>query len=269
MDDTTLARLEHENMLGAMSACIGNAPGSLVRRSGGVVLMASGLPARFFNQVVIEDDRAATEAIAAAVGEMRERRAPFLVHLRRGADDRFQPLMERLGLVLPAGSAPMPGMALHPIPDSATPTTATPIPPGHDIRRVDDATGMNDHLVIGALGFGMPEEMLRAIVALDTWQRPGNVVYVGYTDGVPVSSGLGFRTGATIGVYNIATIESARRQGLGAAMTERVAADGLADGCEVAILQASPMGRAVYLRLGYRTVVDYDEWVEPEPPPES
>jgi hypothetical protein len=264
VDDATLAGLEHENMLAAMSACIANAPGSLVRRDDGVVLMASGLRTRYFNQVVIEDDRAPTEELAVAVGEMRERGAPFLVHLRRGADDRFQPLMEQLGLVLPAGSAPMPGMALHPIP-----TGATPIPLGHEIRRVDDATGMNHHLVIGALGFGMPEEMLRAIVAIDTWQRPGNVVYVGYTDGVPVSSGLGFRTGATIGVYNIATIEGARRQGLGAAMTERVAADGLADGCEVAILQASPMGRPVYGRLGYRTVVDYDQWIEAEPPTEA
>ena len=84
-----------------------------------------------------------------------------------------------------------------------------------------------------------------------------------------MTTGLGFRTGNTIGVNNIATIESARRQGLGAAMTERVAADGLADGCEVAILQSSPMGRPVYERLGYRTVVDYDQWIEPEPPTES
>ena len=245
-------------MLATMSAGIGNAPGSLVRRADGVALLGSGLPARFFNQVVIEDDRATPDAIAAAVAELRERGAPFLVHLRRGLDDRFQPLIGQLGLVLPTDAAPMPGMALDPIP-----VTATPIPVGHEIRRVDDATGMDDHIVTGALGFGMPEEMLRAIVAPDTWRRPGNVVYVGYSDGVPVTTGLGVRTGATIGVYNIATIASARRLGLGAAMTERIAADGAEEGCEVAILQSSAMGRPLYERLGYRTVVEYDEWVEP------
>jgi hypothetical protein len=49
--------------------------------------------------------------------------------------------------------------------------------------------------------------------------RPEATVYVGYTDGQPVSTGLGIRTGRTIGVYNIATIEAARRRGYGAAMT--------------------------------------------------
>ena len=260
MDDATLAALEHENMIETMSAGVANAPGSLVRRRDGVVLLASGLPVRFFNQVVIENGDATPDAVADAVAAIRERGQPFEVHLRRGTDDGFRPVMVELGLVLPAESSPMPGMALHPIPPSAT-----PIPAGHEVRRVDDQAGMEDHLRAGALGFGMPEDLLRAIVAPDTWQRAGYTVYVGYTDGEPVTTGLGVRTGRTVGVYNIATIESARRRGLGAAITERVPSDGAAAGCDVAILQASPMGRPVYERLGYRTVVEYDGWIEPEP----
>jgi GNAT superfamily N-acetyltransferase len=260
MDDATLATLEHENMIETMSAGVANAPGSLVRRRDGVVLLASGLPIRFFNQISIENADATADALAAAVAAICERGQPFEVHLRRGTDDRFRPLMTELGLVLPAEADPMPGMALHPIPASAT-----PIPARHEIRRVDDQAGMDDHLRAGALGFGMPEEMLRAIVAPDTWQRPGNTVYVGYTDGEAVTTGVGVRTGRTIGVYNIATIESARRQGLGAAITERVASDGAAAGCDVAILQSSPMGRPIYEHLGYRTVVEYDGWIEPDP----
>jgi GNAT superfamily N-acetyltransferase len=88
-------------------------------------------------------------------------------------------------------------------------------------------------------------------------------VYAGYADGEPVSSGLGIRIGRTIGVYNIATVERARRRGYGAAMTSRVVADGAAAGCDVAILQASPMGLPVYERLGFRTVLEYNGWVEP------
>ncbi|GAC1663700.1 MAG: hypothetical protein NVS9B8_03120 [Candidatus Limnocylindrales bacterium] len=261
MDDATLARLEHENMLETMSSFIANVPGRLVRRSDGVALMASGLPARFFNQVVIEDDRATADGLATAVASMRERGAPFLVHLRRGIDDLIVPIVKELGLVLLADHGPMPGMALDPIPSAVT-----PVAHGHEIRRIDDQAGMDDHIRTGALGFGMPDEILRAVVGPDSWQRPGTAVYVGYTAGEPVSTGLGFRTGTTIGVYNISTIEAARRRGLGAAMTERVAADGRRDGCDVAILQSSPMGRPVYERMGFRTVVAYDGWIEPGAP---
>ena len=261
MDDATLARLEHENMIETMSAGVANAPGSLVHRRGGVALLASGLPVRFFNQLVIERGDATPEAVAESVTALRRRGQPFEVHLRRGTDDGFRSLMTELGLILPAEADPMPGMALHPIPPCAA-----RIPAGHEIRRISDQAGMNDHIRAGALGFGMPEDMLRAIVAPDTWQRPGNAVYVGYSDDEPVTTGLGFRTGRTIGVYNIATVEQARRQGLGAAITERVATDGAAAGCDVAILQSSPMGRPIYERLGYRTVVEYDGWIDPPPP---
>lgn len=46
--------------------------------------------------------------------------------------------------------------------------------------------------------------------------------------------------------------------------------DGAADGCDVAILQATDMGRPIYERLGFRTVVQYVGYVdraslEPEP----
>jgi ribosomal protein S18 acetylase RimI-like enzyme len=86
---------------------------------------------------------------------------------------------------------------------------------------------------------------------------------VGYVNGLPVTAGLGWRTGRTIGVYNIATIPTARRRGFGEAMTARVLADGEAAGCDVGALQASSMGRPIYQRLGFRTVLRYTGYVEP------
>ena len=46
-------------------------------------------------------------------------------------------------------------------------------------------------------------------------------------------------------------------------MTMRIIDDGLAEGCDVAILQASDMGKPTYERLGFRTVVEYVGYVDP------
>ena len=110
----------------------------------------------------------------------------------------------------------------------------------------------------------MPDAVADTVMHDGLLERADCAMYVGYSDGGPVTTGLAIRTGRTIGVYNIATIEAARRRGLGSLMTARITADGRANGADVAILQASEMGRSVYERLGYRTVVEYDSYVEPE-----
>jgi hypothetical protein len=46
-------------------------------------------------------------------------------------------------------------------------------------------------------------------------------------------------------------------------MTARVVADGVVAGCDVAALQASEMGRPIYERLGFRTIVRYAAYIDP------
>lgn len=61
-------------------------------------------------------------------------------------------------------------------------------------------------------------------------------------------------TGDMAGIYCVATLESHRRQGLGAAITSATLAAAWDAGYRVATLQASKMGRGVYERLGFRDV---------------
>ena len=109
----------------------------------------------------------------------------------------------------------------------------------------------------------MPEGLLRTIMGDPLPIDHDVAIYVGYADGQPVTSGLGARTGRTMGIFNIATVPGARKRGFGAAMTDRIALDALALGCDVAVLQASEMGRPIYERLGYRTVIEYVGFVDP------
>ena len=145
--------------------------------------------------------------------------------------------------------------------DAIAASTAT----GLKICRVTDAAGIDAHRRVVTAGFGSDPAVALGTACPDLLDRPECVAYVGYAEGAPVVSGMGWRTGRTVGVYSIATIESARRRGYGAAMTARVVADGVDAGCDTAALQASEMGRPIYERLGFRVVVRYAAYVDTNP----
>lgn len=257
MNNGQLARLEHENLIVAIAVATASAERSLVRHAGGVALIGSGLPARIFNQILIESADAESSAVADAVATARERRDRFVVNLRVGADDRFVELVKGLGLVPISDTPWMPGMALYPIHNAEAPSL-----PGHEIVRVTRKEQLEDHIQATVAGFDMSASMVRDIVTPALLQHRAVSLYTGYTNGQPVSTGVGVRTGRTIGLYDISTVPEARGRGYGAAVTQRVADDGRKEGCDIAALQASAMGFPVYQRLGYRTVVEYMGYID-------
>jgi ribosomal protein S18 acetylase RimI-like enzyme len=263
MDGPTLAGLEHENFILSMSTAAAQIPGAATGRDGGVASFLSGHPLLLFNQILPVGSGPEPGAIEEAVRVARGRGHRYIVSLRRGVDDDVIPSLVALGLEALDDGPWIPGMAMHPIPPDAGAQVA--VDPSLEIRRVDDARGVEDHVVAAAAGFEMDEPLLRSIVTVGTVQTPAFTLYVGYVDGAPLVAGLGVRTGRAIGVYNIATAPVARRRGFGQAMTARVIADGVAAGCDVAVLQASDMGRSIYERMGFRTVVEYLGYVEPSP----
>ena len=260
MDRDDQVALEHENWIAYLTGVVTCTDGAQVTRDGGVVSILSGLPFDWVNQVLIERDDAVSADVLAGVARARERGYPFVVRLRDGIDDSFIPALAHAGLAPIGAEVSTPGMVAFPI--------AQNVLEGHrlselDIREVTDAASLDEHRSVATAGFASDPSVLTGTACLDLLGRPGCVMYVGYADRRPVVSGFGWRTGRTIGVYTIATIPSARRRGFGAAMTARVVADGVAAGCDVAALQASEMGRPIYERLGFRTVVRYDAFADP------
>jgi hypothetical protein len=255
-----LVALEHENWIGYLTGVVGCTSGAEVTRAGGVVTILTGLPFDWFNQVLIEREGATATGVLAGVAQARERGDHFVVRLREGIDDRFIPTLTQAGLAPAEEATSTPGMVAFPVDYDAIAAHAAP---ELEIRRVTGAAGIDAHRQVVTSGFGSDPAVARGTACPDLLDRPGCVVYVGYAGGDPVVSGLGWRTGRTIGVYSIATIESERRRGYGAAMTARVVAAGVVAGCDVAALQASEMGRPIYERLGFRTVVRYAAYIDP------
>jgi ribosomal protein S18 acetylase RimI-like enzyme len=260
MTHDDLVALEHENWIAYLTGVVGCGSGADVTRAGGVVTILTGLPFDWFNQVLIEREEATVAGVLAGVAHARERADNFVVRLREGIDDRFIPILTHAGFAPAGEEMTTPGMVAYPINDL---TSAARAAPELEIRRVTDAAGIDAHRQVVTAGFGSDSTVALGTSCLDLLDRPGCVVYVGFVDGRPVVSGLGWRTGRTLGVYSIATIASARRRGYGAAMTAHVVADGMVTGCDVAALQASEMGRPIYERLGFRTVVRYAAYVDP------
>jgi predicted acetyltransferase len=91
-------------------------------------------------------------------------------------------------------------------------------------------------------------------------------VLVGRVDDEPVSCSLLAVSGATAGVYNVATPERFRGKGYGEAMTWAAVAEGARRGCSQAALQASESGYAIYRRMGF---IDLGSYVQLEGPPQT
>jgi ribosomal protein S18 acetylase RimI-like enzyme len=80
-------------------------------------------------------------------------------------------------------------------------------------------------------------------------------------DGEIAVAALAFDHDGDCGIYNVETLEHARRRGLGTAITLLQLHDARARGCQTASLQATPMAERVYASLGFRDLGRILEYV--------
>jgi GNAT superfamily N-acetyltransferase len=79
--------------------------------------------------------------------------------------------------------------------------------------------------------------------------------------GENVATAMAFDRGSDCGIYNVTTLERARRRGLGTALTAVHLHVALARGCQTASLQSTEMGEGIYAALGFRDLGRILEYV--------
>jgi GNAT superfamily N-acetyltransferase len=81
--------------------------------------------------------------------------------------------------------------------------------------------------------------------------------------GAYVATAIAFDEDGDCGVFNMSTLEAARRRGLGTALTARHVHDAAGRGCSTASLQSTPMAERVYAAVGFRDLGRILEYVPP------
>jgi ribosomal protein S18 acetylase RimI-like enzyme len=86
-------------------------------------------------------------------------------------------------------------------------------------------------------------------------------VLVARPDGKNVATAMAFDHDGDCGIYNVGTLEHARRRGLGTALTAGHVHDAFARGCQTASLQSTAIAERVYAAVGFRDLGRILEYV--------
>jgi GNAT superfamily N-acetyltransferase len=82
-----------------------------------------------------------------------------------------------------------------------------------------------------------------------------------WADGEMVAAALAYDFGDDCGIYNVETVEKARKRGLGTALTAAQAYDARDRGCRTASLQSTEIAERVYAAVGFRDLGRILEYV--------
>lgn len=144
---------------------------------------------------------------------------------------------------------PAMGVALAQLPDDL------PQLDGVTIERVRDRASLELWARASAVGFELPDAITAPLVAAVARDDPGDdsgrSYYLARLHGEPVATAALAPQGGVAGIFAVSTIPTARRRGIGAAVTLAALLDGRGRGFHIGVLQASEMGYSVYAGLGF------------------
>jgi ribosomal protein S18 acetylase RimI-like enzyme len=228
-------------------------PEAWIRERDGAMACATGLPVPMMNGVLVANQRARSSIVAKLLTEVASTGLPYCLQLRPNADPALLALGPSRGLHRHGDISVMALTALDAVERTLDGATAQ--------LRVLDPKEAGLHAAIASDGFGIPEQIIAALVGPAALALPGVKAYVAEVNGEPRSTALAITLDGQTGVFNVATPEAHRRRGLGAAVTAIAVREAFAAGAQRAWLQSSPLGRNTYERLGFSVVESWKTWL--------
>jgi GNAT superfamily N-acetyltransferase len=258
--DEVLAAL-HSNMI-AFWSIYGRAKGSTWQATSDVVWFYTGIKVPLFNGVLSAELK--PDGVKATVDSLQakldEGGAPALWWIGpQSKPDHIGSLLEQHGLQ-PAGEVP--GMAIDLDLMDARPETLA----NFAIQKVSNLEMQTLWARIAAVGTGFPDDAVHAMARLEATltdpEYKAQHRYIGLLNGTPVATSALVLDSGVAGIYAVATIPEARRQGIGRIMTLMPLLEARQIGYRVGTLQASSMGYPIYKKMGFREVCKYNLYLQ-------
>jgi hypothetical protein len=206
----------------------------------------------FHNSVMVRTPVSADVILDEAADFHGRRGRAFSVWLRAHADGALEEELVARGF---RQFLAMPGMALL-----ADPGTRCE-PDGLEIRPAVDDAGRRAFLEVTAESYAVYGQRRAttedAFVALESVCAPHVQGFVGWLGDEPVAAAAVYVTHGVAGIGWVGTMTAHRGRRYAEAVTWAAVRHGLAHGARIANLQASPMGRPVYKRMGFVTPTEY------------
>lgn len=140
--------------------------------------------------------------------------------------------------------------------------TLRPLPSGLEVHRVRDVNELLSWARTSSVGFEMSDPgFLDRLATSQTLGTEGLTCYLGICSGQRVTTCILYESDNVAGIYHVSTVPEFRGRGFGAAVSAFAVREGFQRGCDLSSLQATPMGFPVYLKMGFRYVLDYLNWI--------
>ena len=245
----------HENSVEAYRVFARTAPGGVIEERTGLVLVNAQASDSMGNLAIVTAPAAnGTRLIAEADAFFGRDRRPWALFalpeaipsLERAASDR--------GL---RNEGRFAGLVLDPVP-----TNIPPLPDGVEVHRVNTVAELQTFERTASAAYEVPSGPVHA----EWLHYPGFSFYLAYRRGEPTATATLVVSHGIAGIVYVGTIPSARGQGLARVAVWAAIAAGRTEGCRISALWASPMGRPMYEKMGFRPVTEYRIWTPPEYP---